>query len=274
MAKAQVNDQNVTGSYTLAIDENSNLTLGEAKHKAIENAKAEAIKAAFGTMVITTTELVNEEVNGSTSSQFREVTRELQKGDWMRDTAPAKISVDYNDNTLFITAEVAGVAREVTQVKPNIDWKIIGREPKKKNETDTFNNKDKIYMSFRSEVNGYAAVFLLEESNNATVLVPFAGSGKGNYKIDANKDYMFFDPERDASFRSLEMTTRHPLEYNEVVIVFSTNPFPNPFVKSGNSRSLNRLTITEFNNWQVNSMNQDRSMFVDRKRIKIINSSL
>lgn len=275
IAQNEPREEEVHAVYELVIDDNSTLTLADAKHRAIENAKAEAIREAFGSMLTSDVIIDSDVTDGKESSHFSEVTIDMAKGDWLADTQEPKLDVSFDNGVLTFTAEVWGRAREIIQARPDVEWNVIKGVPNKKNVSDSFNNREHIYLSFRSPIAGYLAVYLLDASNKAYCLLPYKNSATSTFKVEAGKDYMLFDPESDANCTApYSLTTRRPMEHNEIVVIFSPNNFTQTYTASDNRKLPKSLSTLDFRSWLLKNQRVDKELFVDKKRIKIENPQM
>lgn len=271
MLTLQVNAQKeleVTGTYSLIMEED--MTLATAKRKVIEGAKSEAIKKAFGTMVIGNQLIQTNEVNGIEKSSFSENTQEVAKGDWLGDTKNAEIDIKYNNGNLILYAQVWGIAREISQAKMDVEWNVLNH-PYANSKTDTFNNGDNVFVSFKAPDSGYLAIYLLD-TKDASCLLPYNTISSGVYKIEGGKEYILFDPAHDINCKGkYKLSTKQSVETNEIVLVFSPNTFSKAIDNKAGINKANTLNIMDFQKWLLKAQQDDRNMFVEKKVIKIIN---
>ena len=260
----------VHGEYSYEVSENDNITFREAKRKCIELAKAEAIKAEFGEMITSDVIDTNVETNGeATSSFFWENTVAMAKGDWLGDTKPAELSIEYEDGKLIFKAEVWGTAREIKQAKADLKWKIMKRDDGEMEETNRFFDRERVFLSFRAPADGYLAVYLITGDDLSSCLLPYAKDPTGKYQVKRGKEYVFFDKENDPETVRYILSTEQPMEDNEFVIVFS----PNPFIVSNNTAGDRKRPATmptfEFQKWLLRAQRADSDMLVDKRWVKI-----
>ena len=262
--------ENVSGEYTYEVGDNDNITLREAKRKCIELAKAEAIKAEFGELITSDVIDSNVETNGeSSSSFFWENTVAMAKGDWLGDTREPEITIDYVDGKLVFTAKVWGTAREIVQARTDLEWKIMRDGNGEKEEAVQLNSGERIYVSFRSPSDGYVAVYLIENDDNTSCLLPYRKNTTGRHQIKHGKDYVFFDKEADPEATAYNLTTQNESEDNQLVIIYSPNPFTKCNDVSKNTKRPNALTTHDFQKWLLKCQRADRDMVVNKKWIRI-----
>lgn len=273
-ANAQVK-MNVYGIATMYVSDEDNITISEAKVECIRRARCEAIKEAFGELITSSTNMVDAELNGETLSQFVEETNLMSKAEWLEDTREPKVSYSPTDgNRIVFTAEVWGKAREIKQSKIEFDWKILCGGTSNKYEGNTFGNKERIYITFKTPAAGYVAVYLLDSTKKtASCLLPYKNNQTGRHKVASNKQYVFFDPDSDSKAVGYNLTTSAPLELDQVVFIFSPNPFTKCIDITGDRRHPNSLSIEDFEKWLNRIKSADSDMVVDRSKwVKIINS--
>ena len=262
----------VHGIYVYEVSDNDNITLKDAKRKCVELAKAKAIKDEFGEMITSDVIDSNVETNGeSTNSYFWENTVAMAKGDWLRDTQDTEIHVEYIDGKLVFTAEVWGEAREIIQAKTELLCVVQKNDAGKKVSTAQFNNGERIHMKFRAPADGYLAIYLIVGDDEASCLLPYPKDADGRFPITGGKNYNLFDKEEDPAAVNYKLTTNRPIEDNQLVIIYS----PNPFVKcndiSRDQRHPNSLNTHDFQKWLLRIQRQDRDMVVEKKYVRIVN---
>ena len=261
-------EADVHGQYTFVVGENDNITLSEAKHRCIALAKAEAIKSVFGELVTSSTIDDFREVTGKSSSVFWQNTVALAKGDWLGDKQEPVIKVSYSEGQLKFTAEVWGIAREIVQSKVDLNWSVLTSNGR---ETIDFKNGDRIFVKFFSPAaDGYVSIYLNNFSDDMTsCLLPYRTNTTGRHSVKRNKEILFFDKEKDPDATNYKLTTQQEIENNELVVIYS----PNPFIKctdiTGDEKHPNWLSTHDFQKWLLNCQRADKDMVVEKKRIRI-----
>jgi len=267
---------NVTAKYTYVVGENDNVTLREARQRCVELAKAEAIKNEFGQLITSDVIDTNVAQIGTEGTQestfFWENTVAMAKGDWLGDTREPEITVEYIKGELFFTAEVWGQAREIIQAKPDLKWSILKDMGDKRVEAADFNSGERFYVRFRSPADGYVAVYLTMSSDDETAcLLPYRKDTSGKVPIQSGKDYVFFDKATDPNASYYNLTTHQALEEDQLVIIYSPNPFTKCNDITGDARHPNSLSTRDFQKWLLKCQRADREMVVDKRWVKIIN---
>ena len=265
------NVKDVNGKYSYIVQENDNITIRDAKHKSIELAKADAIKKEFGEFVTSDIVSSTRETEEELKSFFWENTVAMAKGDWLADTREPVIDVEYVDGLLIFTAEVWGKAREIKQAKADLQWKIQKEINEKKVETEDFDNGERIYVNFKSPADGYIAIYLIEANDETSCLLPYRKDTTGKVKIKSGKNYTFFDKKEDPNATNYKMNTKDSQEYNQVVIIYSPNPFTKCTDITGDAKHPNSLSTSDFQKWLLKCQRSDSEMVVNKKWIKIHN---
>lgn len=268
--------ETVTGTFSCFIDENSNLSFSEAKVKAIENARIEALKQAFGTLV--SSDIVSETVigpDGNAHSELREISQETARGEWLGDTAEPTLDIRYDSSihSFIYDVTVSGKIRKITRSKVELDWKILCEGNSDKNESDDFANGNHIYVSLTSPVSGYVAIYLMGDDGTVNCLLPYRYDTAGNaYEIKGGKRYVFFDRESDSSAQRYVLKTDRPVENNVVYLIFSQKPFTKCAENFGDDNRPNFLSVKSFEKWKSANMQHDDGMTAEKKWVRITNN--
>lgn len=260
----------VHGVYNYEVSTNDNVTFKEAKLKCIELAKAEAIKGEFGELITSDVIDTNVETNGeATSTFFWENTVAMAKGVWLGETKPTEFNVEYTDNKLIFKAEVWGTAREIIQAKADLKWKIMKEVDGKMQESNRFINGERVFLNFRSPADGYLAIYLITGDDETACLLPYKKDPTGRFRIKRGTVYTFFNREVDPETVQYRLKTNHPLEDNQLVIIFSPNPFTKCNDITGDARHPNSLSTHDFQKWLLSCQRADSDMVVDKRWLKI-----
>ena len=261
---------NVSGKYVYTISDNDNITLKDAKMRCIELAKADAIKKTFGEMITSDVIDYNSEINGeAANSYYWENTVAMARGEWLADTKTPVINVEYVDGKLVFTAEVWGKAREIIQAKADLNWSVLKEESGEKITTTSFISGDRVFLKFRAPADGYLSVYLIVGDDETSCLLPYPKDALGRYFVRGGRDYILFDKERDPMSPFYRLNTNRPVEDNELVVIWSPNPFTKCNDITGDARHPNSLSTRDFQKWLLRVQRQDHDMVVDKRRIKI-----
>jgi len=271
-AFAQNRAQKVCGEYIYYPP--SNVSVDEAIKIAIERAKVTALADKFGTLVSQNNSTVVKNENGQSTSDFTSLGESEVKGEWIEDTKIPETKVSYEKEMLVVKASVCGKAREIKRAAVDFSARILRNGCDANYESETFKDADDFYLLFKSPVNGYLAVYLIDSDQKVFCLLPYSSNSSGKVSIEHGKEYLFFSRKQvsteEARFvDEYELTTEKAIEYNQIYILFS----PNEFTKANDnltSSSLPReLSFSDFQHWLIKCRNSDNDIRVDRKTIEI-----
>ncbi len=262
----------VEGEYTYRAPEE--VSVEQAKRTALERAQLEAIATTFGTNISQQNSTRVSNSNGKSNVDFLSISSSDVKGEWIETIGEPLYTINYEQGMLIVTCKVKGSIREITTAAIDLNAKVLRNGTEDRFESSEFRSGDELYLSFQSPVDGYLAVYLLDEQGNAFCLLPYRNQSDGIYKIHANTPYIFFS-EKDAPLqeRSLideyVMTCEKAQEVNHVYTIFS----PNPFIKSNdkdNGDALPRETDGEsFQKWLAKIRRKDYSVNYTTRQITI-----
>jgi hypothetical protein len=265
--------EKVTATYTYYAPEN--VTLEEAKRTALDRAKLTAIADAFGTLVTQSNSTVMTNQNGKTDSRFFSLGGSEVKGEWIETTKDPIYNIRYESDILVVSVEVSGRIREIVSAGIDFIAKILRNGTEEKFESSEFRSGDDMYLYFKSPVDGYLAVYLLDEtSQEVYCLLPYKASGEGAYHIEHDYPYILFSAKNEPTNPSVvdeyTMTCNREIEFNDVYVIFS----PNAFVKANADELMDellprQLSYQEFQKWIVNKRNKDNKISITNKQIKI-----
>lgn len=259
----------LNGKYSYVLGDNDNVTIREAKIKCVELAKAEALKKAFGTIV--SSDFINSDrvVNDEFSSYYLSETSTSVKGEWLGDERDPEIRMEIINGDLVFSAEVWGKAREITRAATDLKWQVQKDMNGQKIEADAFNSGERFFVSFRSPADGYVAIYLITGDSETACLLPYRKDITGRFQVKGGKEYVFFDKSQDPNASYYKLSTTQPQEYNQLVIIYSPNPFTKCTDIGRDSRHPNALDSKDFAKWLIKSQRADNDMVVHRKWVTI-----
>lgn len=264
----------VHGKACLVISDD--MTRGEAIKECIKQARQEAIKDAFPEVISSITNMQDRIIDGEEHSQFVEDVSMTTIAEWIADTQKPAIGFGTNsEGVLMVNVEVWGEARRKNTDMVDFSWKILSGSNGYRYETNQFNNRQRMYINFRSPIDGYLAIYLLDSTNKeASCLLPYKTNRRGQFPIKGGREYNLFDKDEDPNAFHYLMTTRAKSEIDQVVVIFSPNGFTKCNEITGDRRHPNSLSIDDFEAWLVKLRRQDSDIVVDRtKYITITNKA-
>ena len=196
------------------------------------------------------------------------------KGEWIETIGEPEYSIKYDRGMLVVECTVKGNVREILSAVIDIKAKILRNGTEDRFESSEFHSGDDMFLSFQSPVDGFLAVYLLDDNGDAFCLLPYRNQTDGIQKVSANKPYVFFS-EKDVplSERGLvdeyTLTSEHSIETNQIYVVFS----PNAFVKA-NDNDMGDFLPREidgknFQKWLAKVRRKDKYVNFNSKQITI-----
>jgi hypothetical protein len=271
----------VCGEYTCRAPEN--ISLAEAKKTVLEQAKLAALAEEFGTNVAQWNSTIVKNANGTSDISFLSLGGSEVKGEWLED-----IKVDYGkpyydaELNLILSVSVCGKARAITSAGIDFSANLLNNT-EAKHPTDIFHHGEDIYLSFRSPVDGYLAVYLVDDDQTAFCLLPYRNDPTGKVRIKAGKDYIFFSekhaaPTEKSIVTEYTLTCEKSTEQNLVYIIFSPNEFikandvqaaSSPQERTGGEVLPRELPFEDFQKWLAKNKQRDKDMKVEMKGVTI-----
>lgn len=266
-------DKVVTAEYLFQIPDN--MSQNDAKNKALERARQQAIADEFGIFVTqeSFTSVQNSEEGGTTD--FFSTGGSEARGEWIQTIGEPEFEYFTSGENVAIRVKVKGRIREIERAELPIEIKILRNGIEDINESDIFGKGDDMYMSFKSTLNGYIAVYLIDNKNNAYCLLPYSSQKTGFFQTQSNKRYVFFHPDlcigidRDM-VDSLVMDTEDDREHDRILVIFSPNKFYKAVDEQSNIDFPRELGIEEFKKWLGGMRKRDKEMTVCIKPITIV----
>ena len=218
----------VEGSYTYHAPDN--VTLEQAKRTALERAQIEALANTFGTNITQHNSTHVSNRNGKSDVNFLSISSSDVKGEWIETIGEPNYNISYEQQMLVVTCNVRGQAREIVSAGVDLKVKVLRNGTDDKFESSEFRSGDDMYLSFQSPIDGYVAVYLIDEDGNAFCLLPYRKQSDGIYKVKAGTRYVFFSetmaPTSEKSIvDEYNLTCENAQETNQIYILFSSDKF-------------------------------------------------
>ena len=266
-AQKKAREAQVHGTAIYDMGENDDITPAEARKRCIELAKANAIKAEFSELV--TSDVIS--TYSDNDSHFWENTIAKAKGIWLSDDREPVVTRSIIDDKVRFEAEVWGIAREIIQSQTQLKWRVF---KKGENETEDFLQGERVFVSFTAPAKGYVAIYLstgVEGDDKTYCLLPYPKDQDGRHEIMANRNYFFFDKEKDNDPNVLyyKLETEHEMENNQLVIIYSPTPFTKCIDNPGDKKTPRWLSTKDFQKWLLGLQRDDKDMVVNKKWVTI-----
>ncbi len=266
----------VSGMYRYVVPEH--VSVEAAKITAVERAKIQALADEFGTLISQNTSTLIENRNEKSDVSLLSLGSSDVNGEWIADTQEPKIEIGTQDRIFVVTASVEGKARAITRVGIDVVAKLLRNGTDDKFESEEFNAGDDLFLHFESPVDGYLAVYLVDDSQQAYCLLPYIHNTTGRTEIKGGRHYLFFSQKhpqaKDQSVDEYQLTCAKPHEYNRIYVLFSPNEFSKANDQESSNESLPRvLPFENFQKWLSKSRIRDSDMQVVTKIISIRNKN-
>lgn len=254
----------VEATYTYIAPEN--IAPAQAKRTAVERAKIQALADAFGTLVTQANSTIVNNREGQSNVDFLSIGGSDVKGEWLQ-TLSENVKTDIQQGTLIYTATVRGKAREIVSAPIDLDVHLLKNGTETKYESQNFKDGDDMYLSFSSPVDGYLAVYLIDDDRQAFCLLPYQGQFEGIFPITAGRPYTFF--HKDSAPLNLQnlvdeyyMICKREQEQNAIYVIFSPKKFIKANDRAGEGVLPRTLPYADFQKWLVKCRTHDTDMNV------------
>jgi len=265
----------VCGEYTYYVPEN--VALEQARQTALHRARVAGLVAEFNQTVYQSNTTIVTNRNGESSVDLFSIGGSDARGEWIEDTEPPRYEVYYDQNMLVVRATVCGKAREIKKAGISVASRVLRNGTEPRFESAQFKTGDDLYLWFQSPVDGYVTVYLLDR-NKQTVycLLPYRNSPQGTVQVQHDKEYVFFKRDRkQADWYDIDeytLTAEHEVEWNELYVVFSPNPYAKAVGGVAHTpQTARELPFDEFSKWLTKIHARDPEMTV-RKHLIEVNS--
>ena len=264
----------VDGEYTYVVPEN--VDLGKAKHTALERLKIQLIADEFGTIISQSNSTMVKNINEKSDINFLSVGSSEVKGEWIETIGTPIFKTEILGDQLVVKVWAKGKIREIISSNIDIDVHILRNGTEDKFESEEFKSGDDLYISLISPINGYVAIYLIDNDNTAFCLLPYQNQEYGNIKIRANERYVFFSEELAVPnirqyVDEYTMTCNHARELNQIYVVFSPNTFIKPIDNKETEDIPRELSNNAFQKWLSKCRTRDKDMITTQIAITLTN---
>lgn len=262
----------VCGEYIYHAPEN--VTLAQAKQVALQRARVAGLIQAFNQTVYQSNTSVVTNRNGESSVDLYSFGGSDARGEWIEDTEEPHYTITYEQDMLVVKAVVCGKAREIKSAGINVEAHVLRNGTEPRFESDKFNSGDDLYLWFKSPVNGYLTVWLLDRgSQTVFCLLPYRSSSQGAVEVKHDQQYVFFHQDRKQKdwqyIDEYTLTANAAMEWNELYVVFSPNPYAKATVNASDILAPRELAFKDFSAWLTRCQTKDPDMTVNKRLIEI-----
>lgn len=261
-------------------------TPGLAKQKALERAQIQAVEEVFGLSVSQSNFTNVNNTNGNSSIDFTSIGGSDVNGEWIETIGEPEYDISVGDEFLVVKVNVCGRVREIVSAPIDFSAHLLRNGVEDKFEDYDYFEGDDLYLSFVSPVNGYLAVYLLDDDGEAYCLLPYSGMHDGVFDVRADKRYVLFSEKcaegtpEETYVDELYLTCDKDIEHNQVYIIFSPNKFTKVNDSDGGLDATTEhilprhLNNQNFHKWLSACRKHDKDMRADKRIITIRKTGL
>ena len=220
-------ERTVSGIYRYYVPDNESMEA--ARHTAIQRARLTALAREFGETLSQTQAMITKEDGSGYTDAFYTSGENSVNGEWLQDTSNPIVEQGFENGQLYIQVTVSGKARSVQRTSVEIHYQVLRNGTSRQFASTDFNSGDQLYLLFQSPANGFMAVYLIDETKTAYCLLPYRNQKNGSQKVEANRQYVFFNANGDATNTideyELNCDDGNTMVFNDLYIIFSENDF-------------------------------------------------
>ncbi len=245
---------------------------GESSHSrndcmrfALEQARIAALAKEFGT-TISQDVYQRDVLSGSTESNYFSMLNHTEvNGEWLADDGEPEYKFSYDKNhNLVVTCKIKGKARALTNEAPEFSASVLRNGNELRFADTHFREGDDLKLYFRAPVNGYLAVYLVDDERTVYSILPYSNNSDGKVRTVRDRDYVFFDMDKaDMQFGEpdeLVITLNGDVERNQLYVLFSPDTFSRAVDSSANGTQPRTLPYDTFAKWLTNVRKRDPKM--------------
>jgi len=267
----------VEGEFTYLMPED--VSLSAAKRHTLQQAKLNAIANEFGT-IVAQTNLTRMETNDERSKmRFNSFGSSDVKGEWIETLGKPEYDIQLIEGVQVVTCRVKGKIREIVTSQADVKVMVLRNGREDRNEDDRFKDGDDLFMSFQTPLNGYLAVYLVDDNEHVQCLLPYLNQQSGIFQVEANRRYVLFSAKDDPQLYVDEytMNAERSEEYYQIYVIFSPNLFvkavdvaSEKVVKGNDIAGYPReLSFEDFHKWLAKCRRHDKDMCLKKIFISV-----
>jgi len=231
----------VSRKFQIKIEQNT--TEADARNKCIEFARIDAIRNAFGDVIIqgNSTYIQNKNSGEKVETQnvFNFYSDTYVNGEWIEDVTEPTIEKTMQGNETWLSVKVKCKVRELKPSIANFSAKPASC-PDIKCFTEQFNDGQDFFLWFKSPVDGVLAVYLDVPVDAKTYrILPYKQqAAESTVSVKADQEYVFFSRKHNSLLNdtyvdemALALTQSGVAESNKLFVLFSPGgPFGKPML--------------------------------------------
>lgn len=259
------NIKKVSATYTYYAPET--ISIEEAKRTALERAKIQAIAEEFGSVVSQNTSTLITNKNGESDTQFFSIGGSDVKGEWIETIGEPIYDIKFENQFLVVSCTIKGRAREIESAKIEFVAKPLRNGTSLKFEATEFKDGDDLYLYFRSPIDGFLSVYLLDETEQMVYsILPYKSEKITASPVKGEKDYIFFsikdtELEQRGNVDEYTLTCNREKEFNTLYVLFSPSEIGRKVgFDSEFEDKPNNIPYIDFKKWLSKSMAKNKHL--------------
>ena len=143
-----------------------------------------------------------------------------------------------------------------------------------KYENTSFKNGDDLYLYFRSPVDGFLTVYLLDKTiKTVYALLPYKNSSKPAFEVKHDEGYVLFSSKHNVDAGNevdeYTMTCGVQAEHNTLFVIFSPNPFTKVISTDSKEQLPREVPFEDFQKWLSKKRSQEKNLSIRQISITI-----
>lgn len=274
----------VSAEYSYTVP--SNQSDDDAKQTAIQRARNAALIEAFGGEQISqvNSTLITADGKGGDAIDFQTHMQSRVRGVWIKDLKEPsfRYSMDPTTGMRVISVTVTGEAYKLENRQFPCKVEPMRLSSTGLQSTSKFISGDILVINFTAPVNGFCAIYLIDENNNVMRAIPHQ-KGEGSFRVKADKAYQLLHPETSPTeggckdlYSNYEFYCESKPVTNWLCVAFSKKEFNRPpdslqdqTLKDG-LIDLTGVDLNTFNQWALDSEDSDESFSLLRIPVYIM----
>ena len=240
-----------------------NMTIEQAEIEAVKMVQNKIIAANFGTIVGSSTMMTFGESN---TSSFTSGGLEV-KGEWLETISGPYFERKVVNGEFVLEVTISGRIREIQSASIMFKASVLRNGVEDNCASDTFRDRDKMYVSFQSPEDGYLSIYITD-GKVVQCLYPYKGLSSEHMKVSAGKRYVFFSKAHCGDLDPMNvdeclLRCSEDNEPNIIYLIFSPNKYSKAVDYSTGEKGMPRqLPFEEFHNWLSRLRRLDKELVV------------
>lgn len=235
----------VDAEYRYVIPENC--SQAEAKATALDRAMVEALAREFGTTVQAETWSDTRNTTDNSTTDVWRLGSSTVKGQWLETIGEPQYHFLTDGTNLVVEVKLKGRVAPLSTRQIDIVAQPIKAGADGVFDSQRFNTGERLELRFSSPVNGSLLVFLSDETDYVTQLLPFPTQTHGAIPIRGGERYLFFRDNSDEDTEQYALYTDKDMERNILYVIFTPGHIVKPVTQL--SEGVRYLSVKDFRRW-------------------------